>query len=167
MPTKEHVLARMEQLASALDYDYHDLTHLSRAMYCKKQRGYSNYTNDAMATLGDAVLKLIWSEHFFAQGLDKDEITQKKSDLENNGTLKNLCDLVGAQNFAYNDKYFFDEAPAHSRLPHREHDFYIEAIIAAIYLDRGLLYTRKWVKSFWSAHPDAICHVPCKKGRRR
>ena len=127
MPTKEHVLARMEQLASALNYDYHDLTHLSRAMYCKKQRGYSNYTNDAMATLGDAVLKLIWSEHFFAQGLDKDEITQKKSDLENNGTLKNLCDLVGAQNFAYNDKYFFDEAPAHSRLPHREHDFYIDA----------------------------------------
>ena len=120
-----------------------------------------------MATLGDAVLKLVWSEHFFSQGLDKDEITQKKSDLENNGTLKNLCDIASAQSFAYNDRYFADEAPEHRRLPHRDHDFYIEAIIAAIYLDRGLQYTRAWIKKFWNAHPEAICHVPCKKTRRR
>ncbi len=167
MPTHEHILARMADLAAALDYTYRDLTHLSRAMYCKKQRGHGNYTNDAMATLGDAVLKLVWSEHFFAQGLDKDEITQRKADLENNGTLKNLCDVTGAQNFAYNDQHFADEAPGHRRLPHRDHDFYIEAIIAAIYLDRGLQYTKGWIKKFWNAHPDAICHIPCKKTRRR
>lgn len=165
MPSKERILKEMAELAEKLSYAYQDLAHLSRAMYCKKERGHSNYTNDAMATLGDAVLKLIWSEHFFAQGLDKDEITARKADLENNGTLKNLCDLVGAQAYAYNDHYFASEAPAHSRLPHRDHDFYIEAIIAAIYLDRGLEFTRRWVLDFWGAHEEAICRVPCKKGR--
>ena len=63
------------------------------------------------STLGDAVLKLIWSELFFSMGLDKDEITQKKADMENNRTLKNLCDAVEAYKFAYNDRYFADEAP--------------------------------------------------------
>ena len=165
MPSQTLIEARMQELAQKLNFAYRDLSHLSRAMYCKKEAGRSNYTNDAMATVGDAVLKLIWSEHLFDQGLDKDEITAKKADLENNTTLKNLCDLVGAQHYAYNDEHFADEAPAHRRLPHRDHDFYIEAIIAAIYLDRGLEFTRRWVLDFWGAHEEAICRVPCKKGR--
>ena len=163
MPTKERILQKMSELADKLHYTYHNLSHLARAMYCKKEKGHSNYTNDAMATLGDAVLKLIWSEYFFNQGMDKDEITEKKANVENNGTLKNLCDLIGAQEYAYNDLYFASEAPQSRRLPHRDHDFYIEAIIAAIYRDRGLTYTRAWVLGFWGDHPEAICPVPCKK----
>lgn len=163
MPTKERIDARMQALAKRLDYAYRDLDHLARAMYCKKERGNNNYTNDEMATLGDAVLKLIWSEYFFQKGLDKDEITARKADLENNATLKNLCDAVGAQADAYNDDYFADEAPGHRRLPHRDHDFFIEAIIAAIYMDLGLEGARRWVLSFWEAHADAVCHIPCKK----
>ena len=163
MPSKASILTRMQELAKKLGYDPRDLSHLCAAMYCKKEQGRGNYTNDAMATVGDAVLKLIWSEHFFDKGLDKDEITEKKADLENNTTLKNLCDLIGVQHYAYNDEYFADNAPAHRKLPHRDHDFYIEAIVAAIYRDRGLEYTRAWVLDFWGAHPDAICHIPCKK----
>ena len=163
MPSQVLIDARMQELAKKLNYAYRDLSHLASAMYCKKEQGRGNYTNDAMATVGDAVLKLIWSEHFFDLGLDKDEITAKKADLENNTTLKSLCDLVGAQHYAYNDEHFASEAPAHRKLPHRDHDFYMEAIIAAIYRDRGLDYTRDWVLTFWGAHPEAICHLPCKK----
>ena len=83
MPTKQRILARMAELAGALDYSYNSLEHLARAMYCKKEQGHRNYTNDAMATLGDAVLKLVWSEHFFEKGLDKDEITAQKTNLVN------------------------------------------------------------------------------------
>ncbi len=163
MPTTQRITQRMKELAERLRYPYRDLSHLARAMYCKKEPGRGNYANDAMATVGDAVLKLVWSEHFFDAGLDKDEITERKADLENNATLKNLCDLVGAQRFAYNDDYFADEAPAHRRLPHRDHDFYMEAIIAAIYRDLGLEAVREWILRFWGDNTTAICHLPCKK----
>jgi len=159
MPKREQILKKMEELAGRLGYDFHDLSYLAQAMYCEKEPGNFNYTNDAMATVGDAVLKLIWCELFFSMGLDKDEITARKANMENNRTLKNLCDAVEAHKFAYNDRYFADEAPPRYALPHYDHDFYIEAIIAAIYKDRGLRYTRKWVIAFWEAHPDAIVTV--------
>ena len=152
MPSKTIIRAHMEALAERLGYEYHELSHLTRALYCKKERGKSNYQNDQMATLGDAVLGLIVAEHFFCAGLDKDEITEKKSRLVSNATLKRLCDTVEAHRFAFNDRYFADDAPPHGRLPHKEHDFYMEAIIAAVYLDRGLGYTREWLLCFFEKH---------------
>lgn len=166
MPSKEQIEARMAELAARLGYEYRDLSHLSRAMYCEREPGYDNYTNDAMATLGDAVLKLVWAEYFFDRGDDKDDISRKKSDLENNATLKNLCDLVGAHTFAYNELYFATDAPPHRALPHKDHDFYMEAIIAAIYRDRGLEYVRKFIIDFWHAHSDAVVYVSKKLPQR-
>ncbi len=154
MPSDEKIRARMQELADKLEYDYHDLSHLSRAMYCQKEEGKNDYTNDAMATVGDAVLKLIWSDYFFDMGFDKDEISQRKTHLEKNATLKALCDKVGIYPFAYNDEYFANEAPKTRRLPYGNHDFYMEAIIAAIYRDRGLDYTREWVLKFWKKHAN-------------
>lgn len=153
MPSDTKIRARMAEFADILSYESHDLSHLAKAMYCRRE-GKRDYTNDAMATLGDAVLKLIWSEYFFSLGLDKDEITRRKASLEKNATLKALCDKVGVYGFAYNDDYFGSEAPKKSRLPYGNHDFYLEAIIAAIYLDRGLDYTRDWVIHFWKKHGD-------------
>ncbi len=167
MPSQKRIMEKMEQLAQRLCYHYEDLTHLARAMYSEKEPGRNNYTNDEMATLGDAVLKLVWSEHFFDLGYDKDRITDEKANLENNATLKKLCDLVGAADFAYNDEYFAFEAPAHRRLPNKEHDFYIEAIIAAIYKDLGLEKARRWILEFWGAHPEAIVTVKRKKAPER
>lgn len=154
MPSDAKIRARMAKLADILDYEYRDLSHLAKAMYCKRQ-GRKNYANDAMATLGDAVLKLIWSEYFFNMGLDKDEITRRKAPLEKNATLKALCDKVGIYNFAYNDDYFGSEAPKKSPLPYGSHDFYLEAVIAAIYLDQGPEYTKEWVLRFWKKHAKA------------
>ncbi len=159
MPSKERVRARMHELAARLDYDYHDLSHLSRALYCKKERGHANYQNDQMATLGDAVLGLIFTEQFFLAGLDKDEITAQKSARVNNALLKSICDRLEIHRYAFNDRYFAEDAPPHSRLPHKEHDFYVEAIIAAVYLDRGLDYTREWLLRFYKAHAPLIANT--------
>ena len=156
MPSDAKIRTRMQELADILDYTPHDLSYLARAMYCQKEQGRNDYTNDAMATLGDAVLKLVWSEHFFLEGLDKDEISRRKVPLERNATLKAMCDKVGIYPFAYNDSYFANEAPKTRRLPYGSHDFYLEAIIAAISLDRGLDYTREWVLKFWKKHADVL-----------
>lgn len=152
MPTNEKIEARMARLAELIGYEYHDLSHLKAAMYCAKEEGKNDYTNDAMATLGDAVMKLVWSEHLFEMGLDKDEITERKAELEKNATLRRICDATGIHRFAYNDEFFADEAPTHRKLPYGNHDIYLEAIIAAIYKDRGLAYVRAWILQLWRAH---------------
>ena len=152
MPSKEQISTRMQALAARIGYKFADPSHLARAMYCKRQRGNDNYQNDEMATLGDAVLGLVMAEHFFALGMDKDEITERKAALVNNATLKAMCDALGVQRFAYNDDYFADEAPAHAQLPNKDHDFYMEAIFAAVYLDRGLSYTKVWLLELFEKH---------------
>ena len=93
--------------------------------------GYFFYLVGEVFKSAWGVMKLIWSELFYSMGLDKDEITRRKADMENNRTLKNLCDTVEAHTFAYNDRYFATEAPRHNPLPHYDHDFYMEAIAAA------------------------------------
>ena len=158
MPSKQQIEEKMHALGTRLGITVRDTQHLAKAMYCERE-GRDNYTNDAMATLGDAVLKLIWSEYFFDKGYAKDRISAYKADMENNATLKNLCERIGIYDFAYNDLYFGDEAEPHQYGPPRpDHDFYLEAVIAAIYRDRGLEYTRRWVLSFWQKHTDAIVH---------
>ena len=67
-----------------------------------------------------------------------------------------MCDKLGIYPFAYNDQHFGDEATPRHRLPYGAHDFYLEAIVAAVYLDRGQEYTRQWVLELWkkySGHP--------------
>ncbi|MBE6702156.1 MAG: hypothetical protein E7585_01940 [Ruminococcaceae bacterium] len=156
MPSKEKIHVRMQELAKRLNYDYRDISHLSAAMYCKKEAGYNDYTNDAMATLGDAVLKLVFAEYFFDRGLDKDAISERKAHMEKNATLKAISDRTGLYLYAYNDRYFANEAPSGSRLPYGNHDIYLEAIIAAIYRDRGLAYTRRWILDFWPQNGFAL-----------
>jgi dsRNA-specific ribonuclease len=149
MPTNQQIGARMRRLAERIGYEYHDLSYLKEAMRCVKEEGKNDYTNDAMATLGDAVMKLIWSEYFFDKGLDKDEITVRKAALEQNATLRKISDEKGIARFAYNDEFFADEAPDNRKLPYGKHDIYVEAIIAAIYKDRGLDYVRQWLIALW------------------
>lgn len=152
MPSAKEIRMRMKELAQLLDYQYHDLSHLAKAMYCQREEKYNDFQNDAMATLGDAVLKLVLTEHFFDRGLDKNEITDLKKLLESNAALKSMTDKTGIYHFAYNDLYFYDDAPPHQRLPYDDHDIYLEATVAAIYKDRGLDYVRDWILRFWAKH---------------
>ena len=155
--TKQQVSKRMAALAARLHYDMHDDRYLSEAMFCEKEEGHDNYTKDAQATLGDAVLKLVLSEHFFDRGFDKGEITRRRVALENNDTLKAIADCLSLGNDAFNRDFFADEAPAHRRLPYRAHDFYLEAVIAAIYRDRGLAYVRDWILDLYRRYDGCIC----------
>ena len=152
MPSKKQIEERMRALAERLGYEAHDIAYLSRAMYCKPQKGWDNYQNDEMATLGDAVLDLIFAEYFFLAGHDKGEITRRRSALVSNAVLRTIRDTLGVQQFAFNDDYFADEAPPHAQLPNKDHDFYMEAIFAAVYLDRGLDYTRGWLLSLFEKY---------------
>ena len=110
-------------------------------MYCQRihssgdGKNRRNYTNDSLATLGDSLLKFILTEYLFDNNYDKADITQKKQQLEDNNTL-----------------YFSDEAPLENQVYHSKQDVYIEAIIAAIYKDKGIEYCKNWTISFFKQH---------------
>ena len=153
------IISKMQKLAKLIDYDVVDIRFLQEAMHCqkierKKEDGKKrkNYTNDNYATLGDAILKFILSEYFFDKKYDKAEITRKREKLENNKTLVDLRNEANILDYAYNDQYFSCKAPKENKVPHSKHDVYIEAIIAAIYKDRGMDYCRNWVISFFKKH---------------
>ena len=142
---------KMEQLAQQIDYRPEDITHLANAMCVNvlKNGNTSNkeYFNGSLATLGDSVLKMIITEKLYLEGKDRGSITASKSCIESNKNLHFKTLELNIQSFAYNDQFFFDDAPKHLQLPNPGHDIYIEAIIGAIYLDRGLEYCKKWIES--------------------
>ncbi len=152
------ITSKMKELANLINYELNDISFIKKAMHCQiihkigDGKNRKNYTNDSYATLGDAILKFVLTEYLFDKGCDKAEITQKKQTLEDNSTLFNLCNECGIFRYAYNDFYFSDDAPLENQVPHSKHDVYIEAIIAAIYKDKGLDYCKKWIISFFQRH---------------
>ncbi|MDE5601970.1 MAG: hypothetical protein K2J16_05675, partial [Clostridia bacterium] len=155
---KEYITRKMKELAALIDYEYYDISHLSNAMHCQiihkdgDGRNRKNYTNDSYATLGDAILRFIIAEYFFDRGCDKGDITENKQQIEDNVTLYDLCVKSGIIRYAYNDLYFYEEAPLDNMVYHSSHDVYIEAIIAAIYKDKGTDYCKNWVISFFQKY---------------
>ena len=147
---------KMFELAKLIDYVPVDISFLKNAMHCQiihkpgDGKNRRNYTNDSLATLGDAVLKLILTDYLFDEGMDKAEITKIKQTIENNDKLFGLRNESNILCYAYNDVYFFDEAPQENKVAHTKHEKYIEAIIAAIYKDKGFAYCKDWVIEFFT-----------------
>jgi len=108
--------------------------------YCSSNIG-------SLGTLGDSVLKLVIREEEYHRRKNRGEITSYKKNIESNEYLHRITEELKIHRYAYNDRYFFDDAPGHERLPNSKHDFYIEAVIGAIYLDKGLEYCRCWINS--------------------
>lgn len=148
---KEKIIEKMEQLAETIHYKPNDIAHLANAMCVNKldngNTSNKEYYNGSLSTLGDAVLKLLVTEKLYRQGKDRGDVTIDKISIEKNDALHYNTLKLNIQRYAYNDQFFFDEAPQHKRLPNPKHDIYIEAVIGAIYLDRGLEYCREWIES--------------------
>ena len=156
----DRIVGMMKQLAKKINYDPIDITHLAKAM-CVNELDNGNtsekeYSNGSLATLGDDVLDVIIAEKLYLEGRNRGSITTTKSDIVNNGTLHQWTLEHGIHRFAYNDQYFFDEAPGHLQLPNPKHDIYLEAIIGAIYLDRGFEYCKDWIES--NVLPAVLTH---------
>ena len=155
---EKKIIEKMYELAKSINYEFDDISFLKQAMHCQiihksgDGKNRKNYTNDSLATLGDAVLKLILSEYLFDKDYDKAKITKEKEKIENGSTLFDLCNKSKIIKYAYNNTNFFDNAPQNNQVAHPEHDPYIEAIIAAIYKDKGLEYCRNWVISFFNKY---------------
>lgn len=140
---------QMERLAKLICYEPEDISHLAEAMYVRKMdngnTSKKEYSNGPLGILGDAVLRLVLAERLCTNRDSTKDITDLLKDIENNDHLHSITTRLEVHRFSYNDEFFFDEAPANNKLPNPKHDIYIEPIIGAMYLDRGLEYCRKWI----------------------
>ena len=77
MLSDREIEEKMNELANRLGYECCDISWLKRSMYAEKidkegdGKNRKNYENDALATLGDSILKFILTEYFFDKAQDK------------------------------------------------------------------------------------------------
>lgn len=166
MLDKELVSRRMIELAEWLEYEYLDITWLEKAMYCKiigrkgGGKNRDNYSNGKLAALGNAVLKMIVADELYDQGKSLGEVDKHKNRPQDYQSLFHLDWDNEIYQYAYDDHidYYSSVGGVHPPLP--AHDLYIEAIVGAIYKDRGIEYTKEWVKAFLKRNGLIIGETP-------
>ena len=144
----------MRELESKLNYQFKDISWLSKAMASIKiyvegeGDNHSEYSNERLATVGDAILDFVIADVFYNNQIKtKGEITIKRSKLVNNRVMHQVMIKEGFINYAYNNLHFYkDKAiPKHEKVVSKKHDPYLEAITAAIYYDSDYAIVRKWI----------------------
>ncbi len=156
--TTEELNELMYALADEIDYQPKDITWLSKAMYCrilsKKEQGKNRgvYSNGKMIALGELVLRAIEKGEVFTRTeVTEEEASRKKIHQKGYRKRFDLDSKARWFRYAYGDYGLYDtvgmlEAP----LP--ACDIYVEAVTAAIYLDRGFDYVKEWVVRFFHKH---------------
>ena len=159
MVSRARIIEKMNQLENHIKIKFEDIELLAKAMNStplpklpgdgKHKR--SDCKNTALATVGDAILKAILADYFFSQSEQprKGEITREKEKLEKNDVLFAVMEIDHLKQYTYNDSAFYDDPQeGDKKVSDSKHNQYIEAIIAAIYYDKGFNSTKKWVLDY-------------------
>ena len=150
----ERIEKEMRELELKLHYHFNDISWLAEAMGSIKKeikgsgKNNSEYVNDGLATVGDAILKFVITDKLYQDGIKtKGEITDKRRPLEENATMYKIMLGEGLIKYSYNDKHFYKDPniPDHEKVVCKEHDPYIEAIVGAVYYDSDYDTTRTWI----------------------
>ena len=150
----ERIEKEMRALESKLQYSFNDISLLAKAMCSIKieilgqGKNASEYENEGLATVGDAILKFVLTDILSKKGTEtKGEITKNRIALENNLVLHRLMEKEGLIDYAYNEWHFHKDSniPEHEKVVDKKHDSYMEAIIGAIYYDSNYDVTRSWI----------------------
>jgi len=100
-----------------------------------------NENNERLEYLGDAVLSAIVADYLFKRYPYKEEgfLTEMRSKMVNRQQLNDIAIKMGLKRIALYNK--FDNALKSSQIFGNT----LEAIVGAVYLDKGYLKTQKWV----------------------
>ena len=148
----------MHELETKLEYTFRDISLLAEAMQSQKLEKFPSdgdnqkeYSNEALAFLGDTIIKFLIAEYLYGDGNNKRKgaMTDKKSRLEMNPTMHNIMIKEELISYAYHDTHFvMDNPPDHLKVATKGHDPYIEAITAAIYKDGGWEAVTLWFNNW-------------------
>ena len=95
--------------------------------------------------VGDAILDLVVFELGFSKRKTKKEIDADRRQLGENDRLYSITNSLRLKEFCYHESNFYYDAPTYNKVAVGQHDSVVEAIIGAIYLDRGLPKAREWI----------------------
>ena len=147
----EKVKDKMHELEKVLNYTFSDIDNLSNAM-CGKRiyrhnagKNSKDHYNDALAVVGDAVIKTVLSEVLFKKGKYKGEITKIKEQLEKNEAIFNYSNKIGLKKFIFNNNGFYYDNPKQELTSYAKHNQYFEAIVGAVYFDSSFDICKKWL----------------------
>ena len=145
---QKYIEDKMHELEKIINYKFNDINLLCEAMNATKI-SENDHANEGLALVGDTILKFVLADKIFTEETKiKGEITKSKEKLEKNGVLYEIFVKENWRRFAYNDDNFYDESPKDNKVSCKQHNQYIEAIIAAIYYDSSFENAKDWILSF-------------------
>lgn len=145
---------KMHMLETIIEYKFNNISYLSKAMCSKlvevpgKGKNNKEYSNEALAQVGDTLLKFIITDNLFGTEINtKAKINDDRQKIENNENMNLLLHKEKIIDYAYNEKHFLSDSniPNHEKVVSKEHNAYLEAIIAAIYYDSNYEKARNWI----------------------
>ena len=150
----------MHKLEKKLGHKFNDIFLLAEAMKSQKLEklpedgnNQKEYSNESLAFLGDTIIKFLIAKFLYedkaGENKRKGKMTEQKALLENNKIFHSIMTEERLILYSYHDRHFTkDNPPNHEQVVSKEHDPYIEAIAAAIYMDGGWESVTTWFKNW-------------------
>ncbi|MDR0511368.1 MAG: ribonuclease III [Rikenellaceae bacterium] len=114
------------------------LVHRSASLYLA---GGTPVNNERLEFLGDAILESVVSDYLFIEYPDRDEgfLTKMRSKIVNRGTMNELAVSMGL------DRHIVSSSGGGMNVGKNINGDAMEAMIGAIYLDKGYNFTNRWL----------------------
>lgn len=138
---KKNVQTLQSQLDNVLGIKTRNITLYTTALSHRSVKENADENNERLEYLGDAVLSTIVADYLFKKYPYKGEgfLTEMRSKMVNRQQLNELAIKIGLKKIAYYNK--IDGSLKSSQIFGNT----LEALIGAVYLDKGYLKTQKWV----------------------
>ncbi|HMS16627.1 MAG TPA: ribonuclease III [Planctomycetota bacterium] len=153
--------AAVRDLQERLGYTFGDPDFARKALTHSSAKSVFPESNERLEFLGDAVLGFVISEHLFAAYPEFEEgrMTKAKSHIVSRKTLARIGAQLELESFVIVGKMFASKDAISASILSNA----VEAILAAIYLDGGLIAAREFVLRHWD---EAIDEAVAEPGKR-
>lgn len=133
-----------KQLNNVLGFSPNDLSLYKTALSHRSVREGADENNERLEFLGDAVLSSIIGHYLFRKYPYKDEgfLTEMRSKMVNRNKLNEIAVKMGLKKITFYNK--LDNALKISQIFGNT----LEALIGAVYLDKGYKKTQRWVEDY-------------------
>lgn len=141
-------MSDLKEFQKIIDVKFHDMSLLEQALvhssYINENPGYTSGHNEKLEFLGDAVLGLFVAEKLYDDYPDADEgeMTRRRAALVSREALARVAKSIRLGDFLYMGR---GEESSGGRQKKPNLAGALEAVIAAVYLDRGEDVTRDFI----------------------
>ncbi len=141
---KENKASFKKNLKNVLGFAPGKITLYKTALTHRSVKETSDENNERLEYLGDAILSGIVADYLFKKYPYKEEgfLTEMRSKMVNRNKLNEIAIKMGLKKITYFNK--FDNSLKMSQIFGNT----LEAVVGAIYLDKGFEKTQKWVMDF-------------------